>query len=149
MKKSLLFLILLFGVYSAFSQTKTTKQNPVNVPTAVETRFSGDNPNTKATWSMDGKYYVASFKDQKSGMGKTVTYDKMAVFIREDIEITAGYPGAIDDYCKKKFPKEKYTVWASYDDFGEPVYYIKRKGKIIWFNKNGTYSSKKVGKYKN
>ncbi|MCD6065629.1 MAG: hypothetical protein K0S33_455 [Bacteroidetes bacterium] len=150
MKKTILFLLLAFGMNVMTAQTKKAKPTTaakVSVPSNIETRFGSDYPNTTATWSMDGKYYVATYKD-KNGMGKTVVYDKKADFIRSDMEASAGYPSAIGDYFKKNYPKDKYTVWFSNDDYGEAVYYSVRKGKTLWFDKNGTYSAKKPGHYK-
>jgi hypothetical protein len=149
MKKTILLLLVAIGI-NAVAQTKGAKKPAasVSVPSNVTTRFGSDYPNITPKWSMDGKYYVATFPDSKSGMGKTVVYDKKADFVRTDQEMSAGFPEGISSYFKKTYPKEKYTVWYSMDDYGEIVYYSNRKGKVIWFNKDGAYSAKRPGHYK-
>lgn len=145
----LLFAIVMLGINTMEAQKKSVKKaGSVAVPPNVETRFSADYTSTPATWSMVGKHYAASFKDKTTGMGRIVTYNKNAEFMRLDAESDGGYPAPISDYLKKNFPKEKTTVWSSNDDWGTPFYYVKRKGKTIFFDKDGNFSAKHPGKFK-
>lgn len=148
-KLILLFVIVVSNIVTMEAQKKPVKKaSAVVVPPNVETRFSADYTSTTATWTMVGKNYAASFKDKKTGMGRMVTYNKLAEFMRLDSESDSGYPGPIGDYLKKNYPKEKNTVWSSNDDYGTPFYYVKRKGKTIYFDKDGNVAAKHPGKFK-
>lgn len=150
MKKTILLcIIVVFNIITMEAQKKPVKKaGPVVVPPNVETRFSADYTSTNATWTMIGKNYAASFKDKSTGMGRVVTYNKAAEFMRLDSESDGGYPGPIADYLKKNYGKEKNTVWSSNDDYGTPFYYVKRKGKTIYFDQNGNVAAKHPGKFK-
>lgn len=146
---ALIIVLLMSNIMLMDAQKKTVKKaGSVVVPPNVETRFSADYTSTAATWTMIGKNYAASFKDKNTGMGRVVTYNKAAEFMRLDSESDSGYPAPIGEYLKKNFGKEKNTVWSSNDDWGTPFYYVKRKGKTIYFDKDGNYSAKHPGKFK-
>jgi hypothetical protein len=115
----------------------------VNVPSPVQTRFSTDYPNSTATWTMDGNNYSASYNDPGSSLGRTVVYDKNGTTLRTDAEMISGtYPLGINDYYTQNYPNESYTVWSSRDANGNTTYSSKRKGKKIWFDRDGKYQEK-------
>jgi hypothetical protein len=147
--KTIFFLLSAFWINAMAGQMlQQPAATIIGVPESVTIRFSNDYPNTAVKWALDGKYYVARYTDKKSGGGRMAVYDKKADFVREDFEMKGGYPATISDYIQKAYPNEKYTVWASNDDYGQPFYYSECLDKVIWFDMNGNYSAKRPGHYK-
>ncbi len=114
------------------------KQN-VQVPENIRTTFNNSYPNTNATWSFEGKNYVATYKDTESNMGRVVVYDKDGNIVRTESEMDQGYPEGIGNYYNEKYPNEKkFTVWQS-DEGNKRSYYTKRKGKKMRFDQEGKF----------
>src|ERR1700752_1197053 len=133
MKTSIFAALLAFGINAATAQVNTgtntgTNSGVINVPPDVNVRFGKDNPYVSPTWTMDGDYYSATFKDKNTNMGRVIVYDKNGTVIRSDNEMGTGtYPDLINDYYRNNYPGEKeYKIWSSMDNNGTTTYYSKR-----------------------
>ena len=121
----------------------------ITPPSSVSDKFSKENPNTNATWHMDGDNYSAEYMNNSTSLGKNVVYDRNGNVIRTDNEMSPdglNYPASIGDYHSKNFPNEGYRVWSTDDGKGNKWFYTKRKNGTIWFDKDGKYFPGKQGK---
>lgn len=163
MKKLLLIIFTAIGLNATIAQTNTptgmqTTPPGVDLPSIVLNNFTIDQPNTKAEWRIDEENYAADYKDNITGRGRTVVYNRDGNIVRREYEVEyTVYPSTIGQYYSDNFPKEKYIVWSSEDANGELMYYYSYHdyGKMVWFDKDGKYlpnkpisSTKKTAKTK-
>lgn len=148
MKKVIIILFAALAINTAIAQTNTptgmqTTPPGVNAPSIVLNNFTTNQPNTKVEWRMDEENYAADYKDNITGRGRTIVYDRDGNVLRRDYEVEyTVYPGTIGQYYSENYPKEKYIVWSSEDGDGNLSYYYSYHdyGKIVWFDKDGKYS---------
>lgn len=139
MKTFASLLIACFASIALSAQNPTT--SPTQVPDNVSSKFSTQYPTATPTWKLDGNNYSAWYTDPQTKMQSMVVYDKDGNLVRRENELDAmNYPSTINDYYTKTYPTEKdYKVWSSEDATGNRTYYTKRKGQMIWFDKDGNY----------
>lgn len=121
------------------STSTTTKKKKTAIPETVINKFNEDYPgNSNINWKAEDNNYVVTYTDSKTNMDNRIVYDKEGKIIRKENEVDKlTYPSDIEDYYSKKYPKEKYKVFHSEGEEGKTSYYIKRKGKIEWFDQAG------------
>lgn len=119
-----------------------TDRTAVAPPEGVKTRFNTDYPgSTNLSWRPEGKNFVASYTDPKTGMSNIIVYDREGKIIRKESEVDKEiYPSGIAEYYSKQYPNEMYKVWQMEKD-NKTYYYIERKGKTTWFDQTGKITS--------
>ncbi len=143
MKNVISLAVLVFSMNMLLAQTTPMKDN--SVPNSVNQQFNTDYPNVSADWTVDGENnYIAEFKNSTTKTPSIVVYDKQGKRIRTESEMAAKtYPTAIDDYYGIQHPNQMYKVWSSKDARGNTTYYIKHKGDVHWFDKDGKFTTSK------
>jgi hypothetical protein len=116
-----------------------TDRTSVAPPEHITTQFNTDYPGkNEVSWRPEGKNFVVTYKDPKTGMSNMLVYDADGKIIRKESEVDKEiYPSGINDYYTKEYPKESYKVWQTEKQNGKTYYYINRKGKTIWFDQTG------------
>jgi hypothetical protein len=115
-----------------------TDRTAVAPPENVKTQFNTDYPgNNNVSWRPEGKNFIVSYTDPKTGMSNMIVYDRDGKVVRKEMEVDKEiFPSGITDYYTKEYPKEKFKVWQT-EKNSKTYYYIDRKGKTLWFDQSG------------
>jgi hypothetical protein len=98
----------------------------------------------KTAYPEDKNYEVLVVDENGKTMYYSSKQDKKTVYLNREGKVvktvyeSKDYPKNIQAYYSQKYPEEKYTVYSE-DEDGKVSYYTVRKGKIIYFDKEGNY----------
>jgi hypothetical protein len=140
--KKLLVIALMGLLYTGQAQNNSisgSDSDKPSPPAVVTNRFTIDNPNVIANWTLDDKKnYRATYTDKLTGKGKVTIYNAEGKPIGYESEIGKGdYPSGIYDYCVTNYPNEKCKIWSTEDTLGNKTYYTTRTTETVWFDKDG------------
>jgi hypothetical protein len=113
-------------------------------PLVILDHFARNYPDATPFWSMEGKQYIVMFIDPQTALRRIIMYDKHGTILRSENEIdTTLCPESIKRYYAKNYPHESFDIWAFEDIKLGKKYYMKRRSKEIWFDKDGNFIVKR------
>lgn len=127
---------------------RAVKTSGGDVPNLIVEKFKTRVPGMRPSWTDDGNYYMAFYKDSLD-LGHILTYDKKGnLMTLQDEQGRTSFPAPIERFHEELYPNEPYTVWMNTDSEGNKRYYITRQKSTWWFDLQGNVidgsSNKKV-----
>jgi hypothetical protein len=121
-----------------------TDRTSVNIPPElIKNTFDADYPGKNTvTWKIEGSNWWVYYSNPETKSGHIIVYDKEGKVIRREDEAEKGFPERITAYYSEKFPGEKFKVWETEKPAGQRFYFVTRKDKNYWFDKNGKFVEK-------
>jgi len=166
-------LILMFAIYCIFAESRaqvmkkpdletvpsynaaTPEILPTNplgfnlgamiVPEKVKEAFNKTFRGRDASWKMEGKDYLATFKSKdKEPLETMVLYDAGGGVLLMEREYKSGTdPFGISKYCDDHMIGKNCRVWEVDAKNETRKYFVSHGNKTMWFDKNGNHISNK------